>query len=161
MEKVVLEKDSFMALASDTRINLLKKLNERKMTVSELAKEMNISKPAVLKHLSKLCEAGLVKKIENERKWVYYAITQKGKNILYPDRAKIILLLSSSIALLFGGIIYMIKFYGKNEEVRIMKETLGSEAKNYPYLGIILLVISALLFAIAVFYKIRSRKNHF
>ncbi|MBC7128794.1 MAG: winged helix-turn-helix transcriptional regulator [Thermoplasmatales archaeon] len=159
MEKVVLEKDSFMALASDTRINLLKKLDERKMTVSELAREMSISKPAVLKHLSKLCEAGLVKKIEGERKWIYYSLTQKGKNILYPDRAKIILLLSSSIAFLVAGVLYMIRYMEeKSDGAKILRETLGNEIKNYPYLGIILFIISAILLMTSIFYKIRNRK---
>ncbi|MEM2934898.1 MAG: metalloregulator ArsR/SmtB family transcription factor [Candidatus Thermoplasmatota archaeon] len=157
MEKVVLEKDSFMALASDTRINLLKKLDERKMTVSELAREMNISKPAVLKHLSKLCDAGLVKKIEGDRKWIYYSLTQKGKNILYPDRVKIILLLSSSIAFLVAGIVYMFKYLGeKTSDVKILRENIG-EVKH-PYLGMLLFIISAIFFIIAIFYKLRNRK---
>ena len=152
----MLARDIFMALASDTRINLLKKLDERKMTVSELAREMNISKPAVLKHLSKLCEAGLVKKIESERKWVYYSLTQKGRNILYPDRAKIILLLSSSIAFLLAGIIYYAFKFEKKQEVKMLREAIGKE--SFPYLSIILFIISAILLSIAIFYRIRNRK---
>jgi len=92
-DKIVLDKGSFMALASESRVKLLKKLDERRMTVTELSKELEMSKPAVLKHLTKLVEAGLVKKVESERKWVYYALTMRGKNILHPERVKIILLL--------------------------------------------------------------------
>lgn len=76
-ERIVLDKTSFMALASESRVAVLKKLDERKMTVSELAKELEKSKPAVLKHVTKLVEAGLVKKIDDERKWVYYQLTMR------------------------------------------------------------------------------------
>ncbi len=87
-ERITLDKESFMALASESRIKLLKKLEERRMTVTELAKELGMSKPAILRHMNKLIEAGLVKKLEDKRKWVYYTLTFKGKNILHPEKVK-------------------------------------------------------------------------
>jgi len=109
-EKITLDRNSFMALASESRIELLKKLDERRMTLSELSRELNMSKPAVLKHLNKLIEAGLVKKNEDKRKWIYYSLTFKGKNILHPERVKIILLLSSSIVSIIGAIAMLWKY---------------------------------------------------
>jgi len=109
-EKITLDRNSFMALASESRIELLKKLDERRMTLSELSRELNMSKPAVLKHLNKLIEAGLVKKNEDKRKWIYYSLTFKGKNILHPERVKIILLLSSSIVSIVGAIAMLWKY---------------------------------------------------
>ena len=107
-KKIVLDKNSFFALASESRIQVLKQLDERRMTVSELSKAINMSKPAVLKHIEKLVDSGLIKKIENERKWVYYQLTLKGKNILHPERVKITLLLSLSFA---SGISALVALY--------------------------------------------------
>ena len=115
-ERIVLDKTSFMALASESRVAVLKKLDERKMTVSELAKELEKSKPAVLKHVTKLVEAGLVKKIDDERKWVYYQLTMRGKHVLHPERVKITLLLSTSFLSLMGAIFMLWRYF--TEKVR-------------------------------------------
>jgi len=65
--------ESFKALASDTRIEILKRLDASQRTVTDLANELKVNKSAVYKHLSRLLDAGLVKKVEDNRKWVYYA----------------------------------------------------------------------------------------
>lgn len=109
-QKIVLNKNSFMALASESRIDVIKKLDERQMTVSELAKSLGMSKPAVLKHLLKLVDAGLVKKIEGERKWIYYSLTMHGKNIMHPERVKITVLLSASLASFIGAIVLLYRY---------------------------------------------------
>jgi DNA-binding transcriptional ArsR family regulator len=109
-KKIVLDHTSFMALASESRIDVLKKLDERQMTLSELAKELEKSKPAVLKHLTKLVDAGLVKKLDDERKWVYYALTFRGKNLLHPERVKITLLLSTALLSLAGALVLLYQY---------------------------------------------------
>lgn len=116
-ERIVLDKTSFMALASESRVTVLKKLDEKRMTVSELAKSMEMSKPALLKHLNKLVEAGLVKKIDDERKWVYYQLTMRGKHVLHPERVKITLLLSTSFLSLMGAL-FMLWHYFTDKVVR-------------------------------------------
>lgn len=121
-QKIVLNKNSFMALASESRIDVLKKLDERQMTVSELAKNLEMSKPAVLKHLSKLVDAGLVKKIEGNRKWIYYSLTMHGKNIMHPERVKITVLLSTSLISLIGGIVMLWQYLADTVNVRINKQ---------------------------------------
>lgn len=104
-DKIVIDRKVLSVLKSDTRIGILKELDERRKTLTELAQRLDCNKSAVYKHLSKLVEAGLVKKEEQVHKWIYYSLTWKGKNLLHPKRTKLILLLSTAIASLMGAII--------------------------------------------------------
>lgn len=74
MDTVKIDRKVLFALASSTRIKILKKLRKRRMTLTEQSKELNISKTAVKEHLDKLVEAGLVEKADKGRKWIYYAL---------------------------------------------------------------------------------------
>ncbi|OIO24999.1 hypothetical protein AUJ14_05155 [Candidatus Micrarchaeota archaeon CG1_02_55_22] len=85
---ITLDKKSFKALASDTRIAALKALDERRKTASELAKELALTVQSVSEHLDKLAEAGLVERAESERKWVYYSLTDSGRAVLHPGSAR-------------------------------------------------------------------------
>jgi predicted transcriptional regulator len=48
------------ALADDSRLTLLRLLNEKESTVSDLAQQINLTEPTVSHHLTRLREAGLV-----------------------------------------------------------------------------------------------------
>jgi ArsR family transcriptional regulator, arsenate/arsenite/antimonite-responsive transcriptional repressor len=101
--KIVLDQESFKALASDTRIEILKKLDGTQLTVTDLANAMLVNKSAVHKHLTRLVEAGLVKKKEGDRKWVYYTLSLKGQQLLHPERVQIALMLAATaVAVTFG-----------------------------------------------------------
>jgi DNA-binding transcriptional ArsR family regulator len=174
-DKITLDKKSFMALASESRIELLKKLDERRMTLSELARELQMSKPAVLKHLEKLIEAGLVKKNEDERKWIYYSLTLKGKNILHPERVKIVLLLSTSFISLMASIGMLWKYLhektykavelagqnewtydaGRNASYNI--SYVATHNTNFFNISLYLSILAAILIATAIF--IYSKKK--
>ncbi len=95
--KITLDQESFKALASDTRIEILKRLDKSQMTVTDLANDLKVNKSAVYKHLSRLLDAGLVKKLEDNRKWVYYKLSMKGMHLLHPERVQIALMLSASV----------------------------------------------------------------
>ena len=75
--KVTLDQASFRALASETRVAILRALGERQMTLMELAEQLGISKPGVMKHLELLQEAGLVLRDTPERKWIYYRLLRQ------------------------------------------------------------------------------------
>jgi len=109
-EKVVLDRDSFKALASETRISILKALNNKRLTITQLSKELKVSKPALLKHMEALIDAKLVKKEQKERKWIYYDLTFKGKNVLHPERVAVTVLLSSAVMAIIGAILALGKF---------------------------------------------------
>jgi len=95
--KITLDQESFKALASDTRIEILKRLDKSQMTVTDLANDLKVNKSAVYKHLSRLLDAGLVRKLEDNRKWVYYKLSMKGMHLLHPERVQIALMLSASV----------------------------------------------------------------
>ena len=111
MNKITIDKKALFALASETRIEILKKLDEKRMTLTELSEVLDISKASVKEHLDKLVEAGLIERIDEGRKWVYYELTEKGRRILHPERAtKIFLLLASATLSITAGVYEVFRF---------------------------------------------------
>ncbi|MFO7966574.1 MAG: ArsR family transcriptional regulator [Archaeoglobaceae archaeon] len=109
--KITIDRKALFTLASETRINLLKELDKRRMTQSELSKELEVSKTAVKEHLDKLEEAGLVERSEEGRKWIYYELTGKGKYVLHPgSKITITLMLSAAIATIGGGFFELYRY---------------------------------------------------
>jgi len=92
-DKITLQKDVFKALASDTRIEILKLLGNRRHTQSEIAHYMNMSVPTIKEHLDAMDRAGLVKQVDEGYKWKYFELTEKSKCILDPERKKVWILL--------------------------------------------------------------------
>ena len=101
-EKITLDKESFKALASDTRVAILKSLGKRRKMLTELSKQLEMSPSTVKEHMDNLSKAGLVVQIDDGHKWKYYELTSKGKNILHPEETKIWILLSISILAMIG-----------------------------------------------------------
>jgi len=89
--KITLDQESFRALASGVRVDILKRLDARRETVTDLSNLLALSKPTLLEHLEKLQTAGLVKRIDEGRKWIYYELSDKGRKILHPERVAITL----------------------------------------------------------------------
>jgi DNA-binding transcriptional ArsR family regulator len=174
-EKVVLDRDSFKALSSDTRISILKELDGKRMTITQLSEALRMSKPALLKHMDALIDAKLVKKERKERKWIYYDLTFKGKNILNPDRAKVVVLLSTAAISLVGSVIAFLSFAYQNAALASggghdpqLFDYTASESVSSGLLsgdgllltvGIILLAVFAVLFAVGLFIRKRSKKK--
>lgn len=103
--KVELDRRSLFALASDTRLEILKALETNRRTVSQLADLLGIDKAAVHRHLKKLEEGGFVSRTEDHG-FVYYALTWKSRDLLNPnDRTKIVILISSSLVCLLAMIV--------------------------------------------------------
>lgn len=109
-QKVTLDRDSFKALSSTTRIAVLKALDVRRKTLTELSEELGVSKPALLKHLDPLLASRLVSKEDRERKWIYYSLTLKAKNLLHPERIRIALSLGMAGLALAGGLFSFARF---------------------------------------------------
>ncbi len=94
-EKIVLDKSAFKALASDTRVEILKELDVRRKTITELSENMNLAAATIKEHIEHLAKSGLVKQKDEGRKWKYYDLSEKGKAVLYPERKKIWVILVS------------------------------------------------------------------
>lgn len=105
---ITLDQESFKALASGVRVEILKKLDDRRATVTDLSSLMDLSKPTLLEHLEKLQAAGLVKRMDEGRKWIYYELTGKGRKILHPEKVTIVVSLSLSALMAGVGIVALL-----------------------------------------------------
>ena len=103
VDRITLDREVFKALASDTRLDILKALDVRQKTVTELARELDLNKATVFEHLEKLALVELIQKIEDDRKWVYWQLSWKGRRLLHPEKITLALLLSSAFGTLLTG----------------------------------------------------------
>jgi len=108
---IVLTKDTFEILASGTRLDILKALNARRMTITELAADLGLAKSTVHHHLQRLADAGFVAAGDDGHSWVYYALTSEGRALLQPhDGARIRIILATGLASLAGGVCALAAF---------------------------------------------------
>ena len=63
----------FKALSDDTRLRVIKLLQERELCVCELMQVLDMSQPRISRHMSVLKNAGLVED-RREGKWVFYSL---------------------------------------------------------------------------------------
>jgi len=111
MPKVTLDMNTFKALASDSRLDILRALDGKKLNLKDLSKVTNLNKATLHEHLTKLNEAGLVKKKEREgHKWVYYRLTWKGEGLLHPENTRIVVLFTTTFLTLFLGIVMLVNY---------------------------------------------------
>ncbi|MDK2781469.1 MAG: hypothetical protein PWR13_497 [Archaeoglobi archaeon] len=122
------------ALASSTRIEILKKLSERNHTVSELSRALNLSKPTILHHMRILEDAGFIKRVEDGRKWVYYQLTERGWMILKLRRLKLIL----SVLLILLPLAILISFLNSLR--------FGAHIQRAPEASLIIFIITLLAY---------------
>ena len=108
LPRITLDQESFKALASDVRVGILKVLDDRRQTVTDLSNVMGLSKPTLLEHLEKLQSAGLVKRLDEGRKWIYYELSDKGRKVLHPEKVSIVVALGSAVGLAAIGVVALI-----------------------------------------------------
>jgi DNA-binding transcriptional ArsR family regulator len=95
----------FKILSSPTRRSILKKLSERNKTVTELAEEHGIEKSAILKHIDLMLEEVLIYRRENSNKFIYYGLTDKGREIVCStEKVEVSILLTTGLLTFLGGI---------------------------------------------------------
>ncbi len=115
--QIILDDKSFKALSADSRVNILKKLKERRMTLSELSQRLMLKNSTVKEHCSILLNADLISKIDEGRKWKYYQLTGKGKQVIQPslfEEAKVFVMLSITAAFFAGIILIILQSNGFN-----------------------------------------------
>jgi len=168
--KITLDQESFKALASEVRVDILKKLDERRQTVTDLSNFMGLSKPTLLEHLEKLQSAGLVKRVDEGRKWIYYELSDKGRKVLHPERVSIVLALSSAAGLAAIGVYYLLSvglglagapsLYNGNAAPLEQGRGLFGE---FPLVSLVTFVLAAAAAVIAgfLFYLGRRRRERF
>ncbi len=166
--KITLDQESFRALASDVRVEVLKRLDARRETVTDLSNLLALSKPTLLEHLEKLQSAGLVRRIDEGRKWIYYELTDKGRKILHPERVAITLALGAAVILAAIGAFYLLIAGGVSsagQTPSMSGPTLPETVHASPgILGLVLVLLSLGSVAAALalrFYGLRRRKRFF
>jgi len=116
MPKLTLNVNSLKTLASETRLDILKLLDGKKMSLKELSEATNLHEVTVHEHLSKLIEGGFVNKHEREgHKWVYYQLSWQGTSLIHPENTKVIVLFSSTFISFFFGVILLINSFFSSE----------------------------------------------
>ena len=168
--KITLDQESFRALASGVRVDILKRLDARRETVTDLSNLLALSKPTLLEHLEKLQAAGLVKRIDEGRKWIYYELSDKGRKILHPERVAITLALGSAIVLAAIGAFYVLvagtlvaaPTIGENRTLPSMTAT--DQLASSGALGVLLFLLSSVSLVVALAlraYGLRRRTRFF
>jgi len=109
-DKIVLDRKSFEALATDTRVKILKSLKERRKTLTEIAEEQKMSVSGIKEHLENLESAGLIAKKDDGHKWKYYELTDKGARIVGPRELRVWIALSISFIAFAASILEL--YYG-------------------------------------------------
>jgi DNA-binding transcriptional ArsR family regulator len=111
--RITLESNTFKALSAKSRVDILKHLNHRKYTQSELAQLLSMKVPSVKEHLTELEKAELVKKLDEGRKWKYYELTHKAKSILHPEEKQIFIALGVFVLSAIGtGYLFLKESFG-------------------------------------------------
>ncbi len=161
--KLEMDGNTIEVVSSETRKEILKYLNRRNMTVTELSRELDLSKSTVHEHLKKLKNAGFINKLDREgRKWVYYELTKKGKNLVGNRVQKILLFATSGITGVLG--IHQLLEYLRTPEIPQEDQIMGAEATEVVVEssgGGIHLIAASVFFILAivafVYYWIRVR----
>ncbi len=111
MNEISLTKTEFKALSSQTRVGIMKALLERNYTLSELSAKIGMSAPTIKEHTNILSESGIVELQDEGRKWKYYSLTRKGRDILEAKQKQTnVLIILSCCGILLAGMLFM--FYG-------------------------------------------------
>jgi DNA-binding transcriptional ArsR family regulator len=111
MTKVTLDRETFKALASDTRLDILRYLDGKNMSLKDICTATNLNKATLHEHLVKLNGAGLIKKNERDgHKWVYYKLTWKGECLLHPENTRIVVLFTTTFIALLVGIAQFMQY---------------------------------------------------
>jgi len=139
MTKVTLDRETFKALASDTRLDILRSLDGKNMSLKDICTSTNLNKATLHEHLVKLNEAGLIKKNEREgHKWVYYKLTWKGECLLHPENTRIVVLFTTTFIALWIGIVQLMQYVkgtfttmGTNILITGNDALLGRSAENF------------------------------
>lgn len=105
MDEVRLSSGEFKALSSDTRLHIIRLLRERNHNITELSKKLGLSAPTVKQHLEVLAGSNIVMVIDNNRKWKYYCLTRKGKNLAEPAKASVFVVVGFAAVVVLAALL--------------------------------------------------------
>ncbi|MEM7815240.1 MAG: winged helix-turn-helix domain-containing protein [Candidatus Aenigmatarchaeota archaeon] len=121
-----LDRAALKALGADTRQAIIKALERRPHTASELARVLGKHVTTVSEHLDVLEQSGLVARRDDGHKWVYYALSDKGMKLFKPKFYSWTILLGISIVMMVGGGM-LAGFAGGAQSADMLGEAAGAE----------------------------------
>jgi DNA-binding transcriptional ArsR family regulator len=132
-QKIILDEKSFKALSADSRISILKNLGERRKTLTELSQKLNLGGSTIKEHCEILIQAGLIRQVDEGRKWKYYELTNTGKQIIQPslmEEVKVLIILCLA-TLVVGGFMFLILNSTMMQGTATQERTFNSEGAEY------------------------------
>ena len=124
--EIKLSGTEFKALASETRTGIIKLLRDRNHTLTEISKKLNLAAPTIKQHLGILEKAELIQELDEGRKWKYYCLTRKGKNIFSHEAPINVFIVLGATALALVGLLYsFISMLGSNAMNLVARNATG------------------------------------
>ena len=113
--EIKLSGTEFKALASETRTGIIKLLRDRNHTLTEISKKLQLAAPTIKQHLGILEKAELIQELDEGRKWKYYCLTKKGRNIFSHETPINVFIVLGVTAVALVGLLYsFISMLGAN-----------------------------------------------
>jgi len=172
----IVDRDVLKVLSADTRMDIMKMLEEGARTPSFMGKHLNKSDATIIEHLNVMTKAGLVKRIEQPgKKWIFYTLTERGKGIVSSKSRRLIIILSMSLLSLAAGVFSLGSYFSPqlgtfSKEMRQAASVPGvltdngiiavPTVSNYLfYFGIVLIAISVVGMVFYFYKKSNSRSK--
>jgi len=137
-EKFKVSQSLLKTLTVDTRTDILKFLDDRPMTASELSRKLGKHVTTISEHLKNLQKSDLIERVERPgRKWIYYRLTKPGQRVLHPESYRWVFILSVTFICFIGGFyfatansypgdpLYGLKRSMENLQLTFTKDSLG------------------------------------
>ncbi len=160
MSKVTLNIEDFKTLASETRLDILRAIDQKNNSLKDISNATKLHETTIHEHLIKLVNSGFVKKDEREgHKWVYYKLSWKGSSLLHPDNTKVVVMFTTTFSVLLGGIfglLYVLEIFDRTLEKSISNSdhmTLGASS-SFPIIQLFTF-ICLILFCIFMIISIK------
>lgn len=174
-EHLNLDQESLKAITVPTRINILKVLSRKQQTLSDLSQILSLSAPALKEHLTVLEKVQMIQKLEEGRKWKYYRITEKGLDLLFPERKRIWITLSLLILSVIGSVASFFQYFssskisalsaGAFEEASAAAPQLAKAPAQHPYTfqmpPFIFPILTLIFLLILIYYLLKYRKSKY
>ncbi len=168
-------KSTIKALASDTRLEILKILVRRRKIAADISKQLKMAPSTVNEHMKILEGAGLIKRKDTGHKWIYFEITEQGRNLVQPRSPMqfVLILTLGMMMLLVGGFKSLMPFGEQNFAVplaskgaeimetggRTVDAVAATPATGIDWLIVLFAVIGIVLVIIGLYNIVKMRKK--
>lgn len=145
-ETFKISKDLLKTITVDSRVSILKALENRSMTASELSRFLDKHVTTVAEHLELLKNSNLIERIERPgRKWIYYRLTREGKRVLHPESYRWVMVFAITLLIFISGfyiwnvdaypgqLLYAVKRGRESLQLAFVSDSLGRAEKHMEF----------------------------